>query len=152
MQKEEWKFEYTAAKVAEAARVKTAGHNERLEFWKKKREEIIATIRSEGIEVDEKVALAYSNPKARDWDNGGEILIRNDLRKVLAECFKKLAYHTELRDSFDGWRQFLQAHPTPISTPIAFNQFSPCNMAHNSSKNAAHCGMEIHNQEKGQGI
>ncbi len=35
MQKEEWKFEYSAAKVAEAARVKAAGPGERLEFWKK---------------------------------------------------------------------------------------------------------------------
>lgn len=53
-------------------------------MWKAKREELLVTIRSEGIEVDEKIVLAYSNPKARDWDRGAEIMIRNDLRKDLA--------------------------------------------------------------------
>lgn len=111
MQKEQWKFEYTAARVAEAAGAKIDFHQGHLDFWKKKREEIVARIRAEGIEVDEKIVLAHSNPKARDWDRGGEIMIRNDLRKDLAECFRKLAYHMELRDSFDGWRQVLNANP-----------------------------------------
>ena len=110
MIREQWKFEYPASKVAAAAREKIAHHEARLDFWKQKREEVIAKIRSEGIEVDEKVALAYSHPKARDWDDGGEIMIRNDLRKDLAECFKKLAYHTELRDTYEGWRQVLEGN------------------------------------------
>jgi len=111
MLKDEWKFEYTAAKVADAARAKIAHHDERLAFWKKKREEIIATIRAEGIEVDEKIVLTHRSPKARDWEQGGEVMIRNDLRKELAECFQKLAYHTGMRDGFDGWRQMLDANP-----------------------------------------
>ncbi len=111
MLKDEWKFDYTAAKVAEAARAKIGYHESRLAFWKGKREEVIATIRAEGIEVDEKIVLAQRHPKARDWEQGGEVMIRNDLRKDLAECFGKLAYHTELRDSFDGWRQVLEANP-----------------------------------------
>jgi hypothetical protein len=111
MQREQWKFDYTAAKLAEAAGIKISYHDERLGFWKHKREEVIATIRAEGIEVDEKVVLAYTNPKTRDWDQGGEILVRNDLRKDLAECFKKLSYHTERRDTYDGWKQVLDANP-----------------------------------------
>ncbi len=58
MLKDEWRFDYTAAKVADAARAKIAYHESRLAFWMGKREEIIATIRAEGIEVDEKIVLA----------------------------------------------------------------------------------------------
>ena len=111
MQRDFWKFDYTATKLAEAASAKISYHQGHLNLWKAKREELINTIRSEGIEVDEKIVLAYQNPKARDWDRGGEIMIRNDLRKDLAECFQKLAYHTEQRDTFDGWKQVLDANP-----------------------------------------
>ncbi len=111
MLREDWEFGYQAAKVAGAAKAKIAYHQGRLDFWKKTREDIIARIRSEGIEVDEKIALTFSNPKHRDWDQGGELMIRNDLRKELAECYKKLAYHTERRDGYDGWAQILDANP-----------------------------------------
>ena len=111
MLRDNWKFEYASVDLARAATAKIAFHDEQLAFWKAKREEVVATIRSEGIEVDEKIALTYHNPKARDWDRGGEILVRNDLRKELAECFQKLAYHTELRDTYDGWKQVLEANP-----------------------------------------
>ncbi len=111
MKRDGWTFEYTAAKLAEAAQTKISYHSEHLNFWKSKREELMATIRSEGIEVSEKIALGYNNPKARDWDNGGEVMIRNDLRKELSETFSKLSYHTEQRDTYDGWYQALAANP-----------------------------------------
>jgi len=71
----------------------------------------MTTIRVEGIEVSEKIAVAYANPKARDWDNSSDIMIRNDLRKGLVETSNKLAYHTEQRDTYDGWQQVLAANP-----------------------------------------
>ncbi len=111
MLRDEWKFEYTASKIAEAVTQKIAYHDEMLGFWKKKRNEVVELIRSEGIEVDEKIALAYYNPKARDWQDSSEVMIRNDLRKDIVECSKKLAYHTELRDTYDGWKQVLEANP-----------------------------------------
>lgn len=111
MQRDDWTFAYTAAQLAEAARTKVVYHDEHLAFWKAKREELMATIRSEGIEINEKIALGYSNPKMRDWDRGGEIMIRNDLRKGLAETFEKLAYHTGKRDTYDGWEQVLRGNP-----------------------------------------
>lgn len=114
MQRSEWKFDYPAPKLAEAARAKIAYHAEHLDFWMKKREELMGTIREEGIEVNEKIALGYSNPKMRDWDRGGEIMIRNDLRKGLAETFEKLAYHTGKRDTYDGWQQVLEGNPEAV--------------------------------------
>jgi hypothetical protein len=111
MQRKEWKFSYSAPQLAEAARTKIDYHAEHLGFWMKKREELMATIREEGIEINEKIALGYVNPKARDWDRGGEIMIRNDLRKGLVETFEKLSYHTGKRDTYDGWEQVLRAKP-----------------------------------------
>jgi hypothetical protein len=113
MFRNEWKFEYTAAKLADATRAKSAYHGKHLDFWKKKREELLTTIRAEGIEVDEKIAIAYSSsgPKARDWERGGDVMIRNDLRRRLLETFEKLAYHTRALDTYAGWQQILDANP-----------------------------------------
>ena len=110
MLRSEWKFDYTAAQLADAARAKIIFHDAQLEFWKAKRTEVMATIKDEGIEVHEKVALGFSNPKARDFERGGEIVIRNDLRNVLTETFDKLKYHTKLRDTYNGWEQVLSAN------------------------------------------
>jgi len=111
MLRNEWKFDYTAARIAEAAVVKIAYHKERLAYWKAKREEVLQTIRSEGIEIDEKIVLAFRNPKARDWERGGQVVIRNDLQKDLQEVYDKLAEHTAQLASFDAWQHVLAAHP-----------------------------------------
>lgn len=111
MKREEWIFNYTGHALADAARAKIEHHSGRLDWWKRKKNEVTATIRSEGIEIDEKIALEYSNPKARDWDRGGEVLIRNDLRKQLAECFDKLSYHAGIISEYEAWFQTLSAHP-----------------------------------------
>lgn len=111
MLRNNWKFEYAASRLAEAAAGKKAFHQERLDWWKTKRDEVMKTIRAEGIEIDEKIVLTYSNPKARDWDRGAEVMIRNDLQKDLQECLKKLQYHTERVDDYDGWQQVLAANP-----------------------------------------
>jgi len=110
MQREKWCFTYTAAQLAEASTEKILHHEERLNFWKSRRETVIATIRSDGIEVDESALQMINNPKARDWDLPSEVMVRNDLRKELTDCTRKLAYHTELRDTYDGWRQALVAN------------------------------------------
>ena len=112
MQRNDWKFDYTAPQLAEATNDRIGFHDAQLTFWNAKREELLATIKSEGIEVNEKIVLgAFASPKSRDWDRGGEIMIRNDLRKGLQETFEKLAYHTKRRDTYDAWRQVLQANP-----------------------------------------
>ena len=109
MHRNEWKFEFSTSDVLEATKAKISYHDQHLEFWTNKREELMATIRAEGIEINEKIALEYSNPKARDWERGGQVMIRNDLRIGLAETFQKLGYHTRLRDTYDGWQQALEA-------------------------------------------
>ena len=52
MERKEWKFDYTASKLAEAAKIKLHHHQERLEWWKEKKEQVITQIRGEGLEID----------------------------------------------------------------------------------------------------
>ena len=110
MLRKDWGFDYTANKLAEAAAVKMAFHQERLDWWKAKRQEVMTTIRAEGLEIDEKIVLEFRNPKARDWDRGSQVLIRNDLQTDLSECLEKLGHHTQQVQQYDGWQQVLAAN------------------------------------------
>jgi len=110
MQRNEWKFSYTARQLADAAESKVSYHDERLTFWKAKRDEVLDRIRAEGIEVDEKIALGYRNPKSRDWERGGQIVVRNDLQKDLEEVYEKLHWHTEKLNGYDAWQKVLSAN------------------------------------------
>jgi hypothetical protein len=110
MIRREWKFDYTASKLAEAAQAKVNWHAERLEWWRNKKNEVFALIRSEGIEVDEKIALAFQNPKSRDYDRGAQVMVRNDLQKDLDECMEKLSTHTQKLNEYAGWQQVLAAN------------------------------------------
>jgi hypothetical protein len=111
MLRQEWKFDYTASKLAEAAQAKRQFHQERFDWWKDKKDQVIAQIRAEGLEIDEKIALEYVSPKSRDWERGSQVTVRDDLRKNLDECLKKLAYHTGLISDYHGWHQVLSANP-----------------------------------------
>ena len=111
MQRNEWKFDYTAARLAEVAQAKIDHHAERLAFWKGKREEVLATIRAEGLEIDEKIVVGVQSPKARDWERANRVTVRDHLRFRLAEVLDKLRFHTEQLSQYDGWQQLLLANP-----------------------------------------
>ena len=119
MLRDQWKFRYTAEQLAEAAQQKIQYHDERHTFWNGRREDIVTQIKADGIEVNEKSVLQYGSPKMRDYQQGGDIMIRNDLRKSLTEAYEKLAYHTGRKDTYDGWRQILTANPSlPLDLDI----------------------------------
>lgn len=111
MQRKDWTFDYTAADLAEAARTKIAHHEQRLGFWRAQREEVLGKIRSEGLEIDEKIVMAYPTPKARDWSRANRVTVRDDLRERLDECLAKLRQHTELLRDYQGWLAMLSANP-----------------------------------------
>ncbi len=110
MLRDQWKFRYTARQLAEAAQSKIAFHQDRLDLWEARRKEVIGQIKADGIEVNEKSVLQFASPKSRDFQQGGDIMIRNDLKKSLAESYDKLAYHTGRRDTYNGWQQVLGAN------------------------------------------
>lgn len=122
MLRDKWQFEYAAHQLTEATQDKLAFHDAQLEFWQAKRTEVMAAIEGGGIEVSEKIALSFAHPKARDFERGGEITVRADLRKALTETFDKLKYHTKKRDTYAGWEQILAANPASI-LPLAIDDW-----------------------------
>ncbi len=119
MIRSDWKFACPAARLAEAADAKLAYHDERLKWWTDKRAQVMGTIRAEGLEIDERLVLAHPNPKARDWERGAKVMVRNDLQDDLEECLAKLRFHTGKRSEYDGWVQVLQANAgTPLELDI----------------------------------
>jgi hypothetical protein len=112
MLREKWEFSYTADQLSEAASKNVAFHLERLNWWKEKRASVMATIRSEGLEINEKIALEYRSPKSQDWNNGSQVVIRTDLRTALQECHEKLSQHTLKLREYSGWQQMLTANPS----------------------------------------
>jgi hypothetical protein len=114
MNRDTWNFRYSAKQLAEATRAKIDHHTERLDYWNSQREQLIAEIRADGIEVNEKTVLRgaeRTSIKGRDWSQGGDVMIRNDLRKALEETYQKLAYHTSRRDQYAGWLQAFTDNP-----------------------------------------
>ena len=111
MLRKDWCFDYTASRLSEAATKKQVFHQERLDWWKAKRIEVMNTIRSEGLEIDEKIVLEFRSPKSRDWDWGSQVMVRNDLQNDLSECLEKLSHHTQQVQQYDGWQQVLAANP-----------------------------------------
>jgi len=111
MLREQWGFDYTASQLGQAAATKLAFHEERIAWWMDKRKSVMDTIKSEGLEINEKIALEYRSPKSQDWNNSSQVMVRNDLQKALAECQEKLAWHTNKRRDYDGWHQLLSANP-----------------------------------------
>jgi hypothetical protein len=114
MNRDQWTFRYNATQLAEATRAKIDYHNKCLEFWDTRREQLIAEIRADGLEVNEKTVLRTNERasiKGRDWTSGGDVMIRNDLRKSLEETYQKLSYHTVRRDQYNGWLQAFTDNP-----------------------------------------
>jgi hypothetical protein len=111
MRRQTWCFEYAGSKLADATQKKVTHHRSRFEWWRNKKQEILDKVRAEGLEIDERISLQYSAPRARDWEGGAQVLIRNDLQINLDECLQKLAYHTEKLRDYEGWLEMLQANP-----------------------------------------
>ena len=103
--KEDWKFQYKAGELTEAAKARLKFYEGRLAFWQKKQKEVIAKIRKEGIQVDESVGgagglgkMAYSNT-----GRPASVSVRNDLVTDMNECQGKVAEHKVNVATYEGW-------------------------------------------------
>jgi hypothetical protein len=111
MNKKTWSFNYLGKALEEAASARSVFHEARLAWWRQKKDEVFASIRSEGLEVEERLALSYQQPKSRDWERGAQVLVRNDLQKQLDECLDKLQSHTQSLGEYRAWQQAFAAVP-----------------------------------------
>ena len=111
MKRDAWEFEHTAAKLAVAAEEKKLHHVARLEWWKRKKADVMADIRQKGISVHESVAAtssAYSNPLR---NTGARIMVDATLQRDLDECSEKVGDHKRKAELYDGWAHVLRGNP-----------------------------------------
>lgn len=98
-----WKFSYTADKLLDAAKKKLEWHTARKVWWTNKKEEVMTTIKAEGLEIDESVAFKMSS----NYNRNTTVNIRNDLLKDLDECVGKMDEHAHKIKDYDAWVQVL---------------------------------------------
>lgn len=110
MNRQEWEFEYTAAKLADAARKQRDYRESRVVFWKEKYAEVMKEVREAGIEVSESVAAGVSNTYSTKMV-GPQVMVRHDLQTKLTECHSKVQEHERASREYNGWAQVLDANP-----------------------------------------
>ena len=98
-----WKFNYTSDILLKAATEKLNWHKERHDWWSSKKEEIMTIIKASGLEIDESVAMGYSNSGRQTSVN-----IRTDLLKDLNECVSKIDEHKRKIADYDSWVQVFE--------------------------------------------
>lgn len=119
MKRNDWTFEYTASKLAEAAAKKRDSHTKKLKWWEDKKAETMKRVAEAGIEVQDSVAASYSNTKG--WA-GPQIKIDAGLQRDLTECQTKILEHHELVQAYDGWHQVFSANPE-ARLPLTHDDF-----------------------------
>lgn len=108
-QRDEWEFEYTAAKLAEGAKAQREFRLGRVAWWTDAKAKVMAEVKETGLEVSESVAASVSNYATTSMA-APQIMVRADLQKKLAECHSKIQSHQQAADEYDGWIQVLTAN------------------------------------------
>jgi hypothetical protein len=117
MNREKWNFSYRVDAILAGAIKKVAHHKARLRWWEEQKQEIMAKIRAEGIEIDESLAAASGGRAAfvsNTYGRNPTVQIRNDFVQDLAECVGKIREHRSLADDYAAWVQVLGAQKSDM--------------------------------------
>lgn len=109
--RQNWKFQYPAREVADAAAAKRARHAERLAWWEQQQKSLIAEVREKGLEVEESLAAVYASSAA---PHGARLVVKDDYQTKLNECHMKIKLHSAKTREYDGWVQFLSIRTDAI--------------------------------------
>lgn len=107
-----WKFSYSVFEVLAGARAQLEYHNTRLVFWNKKREDILAKIKDDGIKIDEsvieKLAASGSTYSNFGLNNGPQVSVKQEYLEELNECNSKITQRRASVDQYTGWVKILE--------------------------------------------
>jgi hypothetical protein len=110
MKRQEWKFSYSAGRLRDAAMDKVKFHKGRLEWWSGKQAEIKKSIETEGISIDESVAVGNLQPSYSNSAYRGPIAtIREDLLRDLNETTAKVMEHRNKVRDYESWLQVMES-------------------------------------------
>lgn len=107
--RDHWKFEYTISLLTDAAAYKTNYHEGRLKAWREKRDETMAKIRSEGLEIKESAMANTTNYSVYNSGHGAQVYVRVDLQQDLNECEQKIAEHRNKVADYKAWNAVFAA-------------------------------------------
>lgn len=114
MLRSKWEFEYTAKTLAVAASQQRTFREQRVQFWRDKKEKVILKIKAEGLTIDESITdqLLISNTKyGTSAERGAAIMVDQTMQRDLDECVSKIRAHTDFRKQYDAWVQVLDGNP-----------------------------------------
>lgn len=102
----EWKFQFTARQITEAATLKEQHHAARLEWWQNERE--VAVLAAEGSTVSIKRVEVSGGDRA-------ELSIDASLAYRINECEGKINQHRRDLATYQRWREsFALMNPTTV--------------------------------------
>lgn len=111
----EWEFEYVARELADGARKQKAYRDGRVKWWQEQKDQVMAEIRSSGIDVVESVTAGKFDYASNSMGAAQPtITVKPELQKKLQECHTKIQQHQEAAVEYDGWIQVLEAKPDNV--------------------------------------
>lgn len=122
MNREKWLFKFQVVKVFDAALRKIKIHEERLAFWTKKKDEVFAKIKSEGLEIHTSLTAEYGSHSNRLSGRGINISVDDGLRKDLDDCQERVNTHAEKLRQYKVWEHVLAGRSTD-ELELDYNDF-----------------------------
>jgi hypothetical protein len=112
--RDKWEFTYQVDQVLAGAKAKHAFHTSRLEWWEKKKDETLAKIKAEGLEIDDSIVneLGKTGYMSNRANRGVTVTINEEMERDLVECTNKIDQHRGKVMSYDNWVQVLSAQPS----------------------------------------
>ena len=121
MLREEWKFSYQTSLIVDATHGKVIYHNGRLRFWETKKEEVMARIKSTGLEIKESLAGGIHSNVQRGYDT--QVVIDATMQRDLDECTNKIREHRRTVTQYQNWLDVLEPQPQDARLELDYNDY-----------------------------
>lgn len=108
MNRHDWKFQFTASKLAEGAKNKLKSHKVKLEYWENKKKEVLEKIAQTGVKVTDSLAADYGSTKGFVTPS---VSIDPELQKHLTEAHSKIQVHHSKMAEYSAWVQVFEGNP-----------------------------------------
>lgn len=103
----EWQFEYATADLAKAAVTKAEFRRKRVEIWRHAKEEVMAKIKADGLEVTEDIAEKMLS--ASNYGQGPSVRVKGEYLEDMRRCVDRINVHFKSAREYEGWAEMLKA-------------------------------------------
>ena len=130
MLRKEWQTQFTAESVLQAAKLKVEHHKKRLDHYGAKMDELMQTIKKDGLEIRNVPNRFDNNYIELSTISGREsrdslVYVRNDLNTELQKLNVKVEQHKAALANYHIWTNFLEsASALGQSVPLDFEDYT----------------------------